>query len=250
MARGENFSAAALLAKIGVELVVQRIKRLGLKVALEKTKAIFFYGPRLWPPPQAHLLVKGLRITLSKSMRYLGLVLDSKWSFAEHFRHLCPKLLGTASALSRFLPNTGGSNLLSRRLYTGVVRSMALYGSPVWADTLTPQNKILLRRAQRVMAVRVIRGYRTVSYEAACALAGTPPWNLNAQALADNYRRAAAVRNEGARPSPEMVQRWRERAQRTTVKQWWQRLEAPTAGHWTITGLRPHLAAWVARQHG
>lgn len=34
------------------------------------------------------------------------------------------------------------------------------------------------------------------------------------------------------------------------MRQWTQRLEVPTAGHWTITGVRECLAEWVTRQHG
>jgi hypothetical protein len=127
---------------------------------------------------------------------------------------------------------------------------MALYGSPVWAATLTPRNRTLLRQTQRVMAVRVIRGYRTVSYEAACAMAGTPPWDLEAKALAKVYRCSANVRREGARPSPEMVLRWRERAQRELNREWLLRLETPTAGHRTILALQPCLQEWISRGHG
>ncbi|KOC58635.1 hypothetical protein WH47_06293 [Habropoda laboriosa] len=43
-------------------------------------------------------------------MKYLGLHLDSPWSFEPHFRPLGPGV---------------------RRLYVGIVRSMALYGAPI-----------------------------------------------------------------------------------------------------------------------
>ncbi|XP_039761835.1 uncharacterized protein LOC120634993 [Pararge aegeria] len=90
----------------------------------------------------------------NNTMKYLGLVLDSRWTFEEHFRRLLPKLVGAAGALSRLLPNLGGPSSRCRRLYTGVVRSMALYGAPVWSDTLTALTRALLRKPQRVMASR------------------------------------------------------------------------------------------------
>ncbi|KAJ0169137.1 hypothetical protein K1T71_014945 [Dendrolimus kikuchii] len=65
-------------------------------------------------------------------------------------------------ALSRLLPNVGGPNATCRKLFEDIVRSMALYGAPVWADRLTAKNAPLLRQAQCIMAVRAIRGYRTV----------------------------------------------------------------------------------------
>ena len=66
---------------------------------------------------------------------------------------------------------------------------MALYGAPVW------WTGGLLTACQRVMAIRFIRGYRTISGEAANLLAGMPPWDLEAQALADvHWWREAALR--------------------------------------------------------
>nr|XP_049699359.1 uncharacterized protein LOC126055208 [Helicoverpa armigera] len=98
---------------------------------------------------------------------------------------------------------------------------MALYGPPVWADSLrSPQNRALLRKPQRIMANRVIRGYKTVSAEAACALAGTPPWDLEAEVLAEIYSRRANARSSGDRPPPELVRRWREQAQEDVLSEW------------------------------
>ncbi|CAB3239807.1 unnamed protein product [Arctia plantaginis] len=65
---------------------------------------------------------------------------------------------------------------------------------------------------QRVLAVRAIRGYRTVSTEAACALAGTPPWDLEAEVLAEEYRRTTEFRAVIGSTPPKEVREWREAA--------------------------------------
>ncbi|KAJ0180637.1 hypothetical protein K1T71_004041 [Dendrolimus kikuchii] len=139
-------------------------------------------------------------------MKYLGLVLDSRWDFSAHFRQLLPRLKGAAGALSRLLPNVGGPNATCRKLFEGIVRSMALYGAPVWSDRLTAKNAALLRQAQRILAVRAIRGYRTVSFEVASLLAGSPPWDLEARVLASLYvwRKEALAR--GTRPAPREIE--------------------------------------------
>ncbi|CAH2108906.1 unnamed protein product [Euphydryas editha] len=124
-------------------------------------------------------------------MRYLGLTLDGRWTFRAHFAQLAPRVVGAAASLGRLLPNVGGPSANCRRLYSGVIRSMAMYGAPVWVDALSRANKTLLRRPQRVIATRAIRGYRTVSWTAACVLAGDPP---------GNYRR---------RSSPKYITSWR-----------------------------------------
>ncbi|XP_059046004.1 uncharacterized protein LOC131841705, partial [Achroia grisella] len=113
--------------------------------------------------------------------RYLGLDLDSRWSFRAHFRNLVPRLMAAAGALSWLLPNVRGPGEGSRRLYLGVVRSMALYGAPIWVGALGRENVACLNRPHRAMAIRAIRGYRTISGEAAGLLAGSPPWDLVAE---------------------------------------------------------------------
>lgn len=65
-------------------------------------------------------------------------------------------------------------------MYTNVLHSMMLYGAPVWADRMKEDKWIqtLIHRTQRIMAIRVARCYRTVSYRAATTLSGTPPIQL------------------------------------------------------------------------
>lgn len=47
--RGRTFREAARLATVGTEMVVDHINHLGLKVALPKTLALLFHGPRKGP---------------------------------------------------------------------------------------------------------------------------------------------------------------------------------------------------------
>ncbi|TLM45763.1 hypothetical protein FEC26_18990, partial [Acinetobacter baumannii] len=143
-ARGDDYRSAAILAVAGVATVVSRIKRLGLEVALHKSEAVCFHSAREGPPQGANLVVGGVTIAVQPKLKYLGLVLDSKWRFDHHFKMLGPRLLGTAGALTRLLPNTVGCSAGIRRLYLGVVRSMALYGAPVWSPALTARNAALL----------------------------------------------------------------------------------------------------------
>ncbi|CAH2092498.1 unnamed protein product [Euphydryas editha] len=250
LARRPTYRDAAVLATAGVAQVVARIRRLGLTVALEKAEGIVFHGPRRAPPHDAHLIVGGTRIGLSGAMTYLGLVLDGRWKFRAHFQRLVPRLLKVAASLSWLLPNVGGPGVSCRRLYTGVVRSMAMYGAPVWADALDRENIALLRRAQRVMAIRVVRGYRTISGEAACVLAGVLPWDLDAVSLASSYRRRRGLASGTLSPAPRGLQDHLRRERDAAIAEWEGRLERPSAGHRTIEAIRPVLRQWLARRHG
>ncbi|KAM3960856.1 putative 115 kDa protein in type-1 retrotransposable element R1DM [Aphomia sociella] len=107
-ARGREHRTATRRANEGVALVVGRIRRLGLSVALHKSEALFFHGPRQRPPPGSHVTICGVRVEVKSQMRYLGLDLDSRWSFRAHFKNLAPRLMAAAGGLGRLLPNIGG----------------------------------------------------------------------------------------------------------------------------------------------
>ena len=184
-----------------------------------------------------------------RTMKYLGLVLDSRWNFREHFLCLTPKLNRAAGALRRLLPNLSGPNASCRRLYAGVVRSMALYGAPVWALSIRTRP-IKLVACQRVMAIRMIRGYRTIAGESANLLAGLLPWDLEATALQRVYEWRVEAQRRGVTPLPREVEARREELRRDLRAVWRARLSRPTAGHAAIAAIRPLFEEWLERRHG
>jgi hypothetical protein len=239
-------------AEVAAELMVARIRLLGLQVSLPKTEAIIFGGRgKGWrPPADAALRVSGEMVQVRPHIKYLGLILDRRWNFREHFRQLAPRIVGAASALGRLLPNVGGPSVACRRLYAGVARSMALYGAPIWADRLNAANKALLRRPQRVVAKRICRAYVTVSWAAACALAGTLPWELDAEALAEAYRERVRWRATGEYPAPEEVRAARSQTERRLRERWKSDLEDSPYGVRTIEALLGSMDSWLERAHG
>ncbi|XP_043600607.1 uncharacterized protein LOC122575574 isoform X5 [Bombus pyrosoma] len=67
--------------------------------------------------------------------------------------------------------------------------SRVMYGAPVWADDLMASHRsiLLLRRLHRATAIRIVRGYRTVSHASATVLVASPPWKLRALVLKRRY---------------------------------------------------------------
>jgi hypothetical protein len=197
--------------------------------------------------------VDGVSVPLRPHIKYLGLNIDARWRFESHFRCLEPRLLSAADALSRLLPNIGGPSASVRRLYATIVRSMALYGAPVWADALSLRAKASLRRAQRTMALRAIRGYRTISWSAACALAGTPPWELVADLLAASYRLRCEERDSENRLVPRERNASLEEAREDMYRLWSEDLgQSDTSGTLarTLEAVRFVLRPWAERRHG
>ncbi|XP_063618702.1 uncharacterized protein LOC134791583, partial [Cydia splendana] len=231
-------------------MTIGRIRLLGLRVALPKTEAIVFGGKRWCLPANLTIQVDREPVQVKANIKYLGLVLDRKWDFGEHFIRLAPRIVGAASALGRLLPNVGGPRAPCRRLFAGVVRSMALYGAPIWADRLSSRNKSLLRRPQRVVALRIIRAYSTVSHAAACLLACTPPWELDAQVLAERYVLRAEARARGEHLDPEAAERADREAKIRLRELWEDGLEDAPYGTRTIGAVLPHIEEWLKRKHG
>ncbi|CAH2097999.1 unnamed protein product [Euphydryas editha] len=105
---------------------------------------------------------------------------------------------------------------------------MAMYGAPVWVDALSRDNKTLLRRPQRVIATRAIRG-------------GDPRRNISLR---------GGEEIPGEPPTLEEVARLRRQAQDTLLRRWSEDLNPPVPGQWTVDAVRPVLRKWVRRRFG
>lgn len=74
-----------------VVTLIRRMESIGLSIAPEKTEAVLFHG-RYRPEFAPIVRVKGELIRVGTSMRYLGVLLDSRLTFAEHFRYASDKV--------------------------------------------------------------------------------------------------------------------------------------------------------------
>jgi len=71
-------------------------------------------------------------ITMSKQLRYLGVILDQRLTFAKHVNTVAKKASGSAYALARLMSNISGPSQWKRKLLCSVVESQLLYAAPVW----------------------------------------------------------------------------------------------------------------------
>lgn len=125
---------------------------------------------------------------------------------------------------------------------------MALYGAPVWSDRLAGvrRYRLLYNSLQRSIAIRIARGYRTISYEAATILARFPPLDILAEMDARTYVR---LRQDAAGDNTPAEVRVQER--RRALVRWRERLEEPGSSRQRVVGaIAPDLEAWLGRQHG
>ncbi|XP_072743483.1 uncharacterized protein [Anoplolepis gracilipes] len=157
--------------RLPVTEVVRRIEAVGLKVALQKTEAVFMHAGSHGAPPETQL---------SLGRDTLGALCSPDPQSGQGFRGV-----GQSPA------ELGGPGGVVRRLWCGTVQSKTLYGAPVWAERVMGDRVLreTLRRIQRPMALRAARACRTVLHRAATILAGLLPWELVTCSHAEVYRR-------------------------------------------------------------
>lgn len=228
---GDSWRKTRHTASTGLEFIFRRIHCLGLKVALNKTEALWLGRFKEKKPQWSHIMVEETQVKVKFQMKYLWLILDSKWGFKPHFEQLVVRLSNTVSSLSRIMSNLRGPCERVRRLFIKVIRSMAINGALVWCNAFvaTSHNSQLLHKEQRKMAIRVARAYGTIPWRAACLLASSPSWIYVAQSLTDTYdwkeeltRGGKSVtRNGGGKEKVSKTRRVRTLAEQTAFCQGW-----------------------------
>ncbi|GFU41917.1 uncharacterized protein TNCV_3364041 [Trichonephila clavipes] len=123
------------------------------------------------------LYLDGTSLTMVKQMKYLGVLLDAKFSWKQHLSYISEKCDKLQRGLNRIARNTFGINFnVHSLIYKQGIEPFILYGSRVWGEALKKKmNSKYLRRIQRRILLWVICGYRTISYDSVYAISGFPP---------------------------------------------------------------------------
>ncbi|KMQ91607.1 reverse transcriptase [Lasius niger] len=127
-------------ANLQTDLVINRIRRLGLRVSAPKTEMIIFYGRK--SEREIVIRVDGEPIVARDSLKYFGIMLDSRMTFKTHFKYVEDKTTKIVRALGKLMPNIRGPGEKKRRLFANAVMSVLTYGAPVWYDELISSKRI------------------------------------------------------------------------------------------------------------
>ena len=171
-----------------LEIVSQRMKDHGLKLAQEKSEAVLVTKKRKFEYPK--LVLDGHAIQFQDSIRSVDLWIHRHWNFKDHIRRTSIKAGNVGTALQQLMPNVGGPKQGSPALLASVVNSVLLYGLPLWG-THAHNDAVMKNMApvQRHIALRVISGYRIISLGATLLLAGMAPIWLLAKERANGCKR-------------------------------------------------------------
>ncbi|KAH8361354.1 hypothetical protein KR084_009546, partial [Drosophila pseudotakahashii] len=132
----------------------------GLQLASEKTELLLVTRKQM--PLEIELRLTETTIRTQKTIKYLGVRLDSKLTFGPQIEYARTKAAETARYLSRLMANIDGPIPSRRKLLMNTNNSILLYGCEVWADSLKTNCRLkTLMAIQRTSALRIIGAYRT-----------------------------------------------------------------------------------------
>lgn len=227
----KNEAILTTVANTILQRVSNWMEERGLRLAPEKTEAVLLTTRRKVGP--ICFDVQKVQIIPSKAIKYLGVWLDMKLTFAEHTKRTVQKAEKTMTALLTLMPNIGGPRPSKRRILASVVHSQLLYAAPTWCKVADNKKlRMKLTRLQRLLCIRICSGYRTISAEAAGVIAGVPPIELMVEERRDRY--------DGVTKT----------VTRTFLETKWQKKwEQGVFGRWTWR-LIPDIKAWVGRPFG
>ena len=156
-------------------------------MAPEKTEALLVIDRKSFQYPR--IVLGEHEVEWKTSIKYLGVQLDRRLSFVEHLKIAAAEAIQCGANLARLMPNIGGPREAKRRLVASVIHSKLLYVAPVSANAL--QNHAIQRKlfsALRLVALRIVSAYRTVSTSAVLVLAIVPPIDLLAEERRETFQ--------------------------------------------------------------
>jgi len=232
--RGKDVCVLERLLTAGADVVVKWMADTGLELAIQKSESMIITNTRT--RNDLRVIIGGTTIKPATNLKYLGIHLDPKLNFTSHALHVAAKAGKVASNLVRILPNISEAKQRKRRLLSGVVHSILLYGAPVWSGRMSQFGLKELGKCQRRIALRVASAYCSVSEDAALIIADIPPIDLLAAERSDAFNH----RHSGTQCVSDRGK---------ILDAWQSRWEASTKGRWTFL-LIPDLRPWFRRNFG
>lgn len=213
------------------------LKRIGswmesvqLQLAPHKTEAIVFRKRIALTTRLFQFQLGDLEIKLSDNVKYLGIWLDEKLNFQCHATKTGQKAITICHALSGILLKQS-IRVARRRIIATAVEAKLLYGSEIWNGRMVNYAVKHLESVQRTVALKIIRGYGTVSAEAALVISGMLPLAINARHRARRF--AIGVKS----------------SESSKLNDWQDRWNRAVTGAWTRI-LIPDLTMWIKREFG
>jgi ribonuclease HI len=189
MIKAESIREAENIANVELSKISAWAVNNKIRFNEHKSKAMLLTRRKRKERKEIEIYLNNKPLIQVHSMKYLGIIFDSKLTFREHINYMVEKCTKLIFALSKSAKlNWGLKNAALKTIYTGGILPLLLYGAPVWRKAIDKASyKARLLRVQRLMNIKMAKAYRTVSHEALCVLTGTMPIDLKIEQEARIY---------------------------------------------------------------
>ena len=171
----ESLLSCQLIANDILTKLYEHSKLKKSNYSAEKTKAVIFAKRKI--PFPIDIRLNNQQISISENAKLLGVTLNTRLAWKPHVDEQvtkCKRLLFLLNKCCKLKWGLKGKAF--RQIWTGVLEHILLYGSPAWASCIS--KKWLhqkLESVQRLAAIKIIKAFKSVSYEASIALSGLTP---------------------------------------------------------------------------
>ena len=178
-------------------------KKTELVLFTHRRKIVNFVAPKLG----------GEELKLSSSVKYLGVILDSKLSWSSHVESKYQKSVACLWQCRRIVGKSWGiSPKIAHWLYVAIIRPMFSYAAIIWWKRVELETtKTLLCRLQRLACLCVTGAMRTTPTAALEVLLGLPTLDLHvkkeAMAACHRLRRSGTWVQKGSASDHSSIQR-------------------------------------------
>jgi hypothetical protein len=105
-------------ANEAVDAVFRWIDEAGLSLSAQKTEAVLFTNGYKFTAPV--LTLNSTTLTLSKSMKYLDLIVERSMLYKKHIKYAAKRAQGIMTSLGRIMPNLGGPRQARKKLLCSI----------------------------------------------------------------------------------------------------------------------------------
>jgi hypothetical protein len=232
---GESIEEVELTVSYSISVVQDWMRSRKLELAHHKTEMIVVNNRKA--VQSAQVSVGGCIVASKRSLKYLGVMIDDRLTFGSHIDYTSKRASVAIAALSRMMSNSSAVQSSKRKLLASVALSILRYGGPAWVKALGTKRYLgKLSSTYRLMCLRVASGYRTISLDAVCVIAGMMPISVIISEDVECYHQRNTRGIRKIVRSASML-RWQ--------REWSNSLN----GRWTYR-LISQVSTWVDRPHG
>ena len=184
----------------------------------DKKLKVLFISRKRNDDKEVNIYLNYKRLDQNEELKYLGIYLESKFNFNAHIDHCAEKSITLINMLARTAKLQWGlGHKALKTTYEAAIVPVLMYGAPIWVEGIRKsKNLAKYKRIQRLIHIKIVKAYRTTSYDASCMIAGERPIHIIIQQKVQTY--VATKINNLDYDTPLEVRYWRHPAELAKIR--------------------------------